>query len=170
VDDLRTDRHAITADLQLAELKLLVLFQEYQLLLTFEGRDAALQQKQVKCKSEETEIKALTSENRTKLETKEDELQHWVEKLSLIAVEFKALLPDSHPYCETLTKSFKKKIKRSKGREDGDEDEDFDSDNDVGPPFRPHFVACCSLILSTQTDASLCPTLPIFFLNFLPRN
>jgi hypothetical protein len=131
VDDLRTDRHAITADLQLAELKLLVLFQEYQLLLTFEGRDAALQQKQVKCKSEETEIKALTSENKSKLETKEDELQHWVEKLSLIAVEFKALLPDSHPYCETLTKIFKKKIKRSKGREDGDEDEDFDLDNDV---------------------------------------
>lgn len=131
VDDLRTDRHSITADLKLAELKLLVLFQEYQLLLTFEGRDAALQQKQVKCKNEETEIKALSSENKAKLETKEDEIQHWTEKLALLAQEFKAMLPDSHPYCEVLTKIFKKKIKRSKGRDDGEEEEDYDDNDDV---------------------------------------
>jgi len=131
VDDLRTDRHSITADLKLAELKLLVLFQEYQLLQTFEGRDASLQQKQVKCKTEESEIKALKSENKTKLETKEEELQHWTEKITSIAGEFKAMLPDSHPYCETLTKIFKKKIKRSKGREDGDEEEDYDDDDNV---------------------------------------
>jgi WD40 repeat protein len=140
VDDLRTDRHAITADLKLAELKLLVLFQEYQLLLTFEGRDAALQQKQLKCKSEETEIKSLTAENRSKLESKEDELQNWVEKLSLISSEFKTMLPDSHPYCETLTKIFKKKIKRSKGRDDGADEEDYESDDGVR-----NCTCCCFL-------------------------
>ena len=147
VDDLRTDRHAISADLKLAELKLLVLFQEYQLLQTFEGRDAALQQKQIKCKTEESEIIALKSDNKSKLETKEEELQHWTDKISSIAGEFKAMLPDSHPYCETLTKIFKKKIKRSKGREDGDDEEDYDDDDNVSDflsffPILIYFLGC----------------------------
>jgi WD40 repeat protein len=129
VDDLRTDRHSITADLQLTQLKMLVLYQEYQLLQTFEGRDAALQQKQIRCKGEESEIKALASENKSKLEGKEDEIQHWTDKLAQIQVEFKAMLPDSHPYCETLTKIFRKKIKRNKGREDGDDEDDYDDDD-----------------------------------------
>jgi hypothetical protein len=48
VDELRVDRHAVMTNLKMAELKLLVLFQEYNLLQTFEAQDAALQQKQVR--------------------------------------------------------------------------------------------------------------------------
>mmetsp|Transcript_17896 Transcript_17896/g.30098 ORF Transcript_17896/g.30098 Transcript_17896/m.30098 type:complete len:824 (+) Transcript_17896:3-2474(+) len=130
VDDLRTDRHAVTADLQMAQLKLLVLYQEYCLLQTFESRDAALQEKQVRCKGEETEIKALASDNKSKLDSKDEELLHWDEKLTQITAEFKAMLPDTHPYCEILTRIFRKKIKRNKGNNDGDEDEDYDEDDD----------------------------------------
>jgi len=129
VDDLRTDRHSITSDLLMAELKLLVLFQEYQLLQTFENRDAALQQKQVRCKGEESEIKALASENKSKLDSKDDEIQHWVEKLNQITSEFKVMLPDTHAYCEMLTRIFKKKIKRNKGNKDGEDDEDYENED-----------------------------------------
>lgn len=135
INELRLDRHILTADIKLSELKLLILYQEYQLLLTFETKDMTLQQKQIKCKTEETEIKSLANENKSKLESKEEELQHWSEKLTLIGVEFKGMLPDSHPYCETLTKIFRKRIKRSKGREEGDEEEDFDSDGDVSSRY-----------------------------------
>lgn len=129
VDDLRTDRHSITADLKLAELKLLVLFQEYQLLQTFESRDAALQQKQLRCKGEESEIIALANENKAKLESKEDEILHWTDKLAQISQEFKSMLPEVHPYYDTLTRIFRKKVKRTKGHDDADEDDDYEDDD-----------------------------------------
>ena len=69
---------------------------------------------------------------------------HWVEKLGLISAEFKQMLPDSHPYCETLTKIFRKKIKRNKGRDDGEEEEEFDSDNEVSSEF------CTCVIISSS--------------------
>jgi WD40 repeat protein len=134
IDELRADRHRITSDLKLSEFKLLTLFQEYRLLLTFEGRDNALHQKQLRCKGEESEIVTLSYDNKVKLETKTEEIQTWNEKLSQITFEFKAILPENHPYIETLTKIFKKKIKRSKpGVENDNEDEEgeeFEDDDD----------------------------------------
>lgn len=129
LDDLRVERHQIIGNLKLAEFKLLTLFQEYQLLQTFEFRDNTLQQKQVRCKSEESEIVALGSENKSKLESKTEEIQHWNEKLTNVTAEFKSLLPDNHPYLETLTKIFKKKIKRSKGGDEENEDEDYEDED-----------------------------------------
>jgi hypothetical protein len=130
VDDLRVDRHQVLADLKLAELKLLTLYQEFKLLQTFEARDNALQQKQVRCKGEESEIMTLSSENKARLEGKLEEIHLWNEKLIQIAAEFKSLLPDNHPYLETLTRIFKKKIKRSKGSEDENEDEDMEEEEE----------------------------------------
>lgn len=130
VDELRVDRHQVLADLKLAELKLLTLYQEYKLLQTFEARDFALQQKQVRCKGEESEIYGLSFENKSRLEGKLEEIQHWNEKLSQIQLEFKSLLPDNHPYLETLTKIFKKKIKRSKGGEDENEEDDMEEEEE----------------------------------------
>jgi WD40 repeat protein len=140
VDDLRLDRHSIIADLKLAELKLLTLFQEFKLLQTFESRDNTLQQKQVRCKGEETEIITLGNENKLRLEGKNEEIQHWNEKLNSINVDFRAMLPDSHPYVEMLSKIFKKRVKRNKGGgddegeeedyDDGDDEEDDDDDDD----------------------------------------
>lgn len=134
IDELRADRHRITSDLKLSEFKLLTLFQEYRLLLTFEGRDNALHQKQLRCKGEESEIVTLSLDNKVKLEGKIEEIQTWNDKLAQITSEFKQILPENHPYIETLTKIFKKKIKRSKpGAEndnDEEEEEDFDDDDD----------------------------------------
>ena len=117
IDELRLDRHVFSSDLKLAELKLLTLYQEYKLLQTFETKDNTLQQKQIRCKGEEAEILSQFNDGKDKLETKLDELRHWNEKLAQLSIECKALLPDSHPYMEALTKIFKKKVKRSKGGE-----------------------------------------------------
>ena len=115
IDDLRLDRHIITSDLKLAELKLLALYQEYKLLQTFETKDNALQQKQIRCKGEEAEILSQSNDCKNKLEIKQDEIRHWNEKLAQLSSECKALLPDNHTFLEPLMKIFKKKVKRSKG-------------------------------------------------------
>lgn len=134
VDELRVDRHRVTSDLKLAEFKLLSLYQEYKLLQTFEGRDNALHQKQLRCKGEESEIVTLSYDNKLRLEAKTEEIQTWNEKLAQITSEFKAMLPENHPYLETLTKIFRKKIKRAKAGGDNEnedeEEEDLDDEDD----------------------------------------
>lgn len=131
IDDLRVDRHSAVADIKLAEITLLIQFQEYKLLQTFEARDDALYHKQIRCKGEETEIKSNSNDNKVKLEAKQEEIQHWNEKLKQILSDFRSVVPDSHPYVEPLTKIFKKKIKRNKGNDRDDDDEDYEeSDND----------------------------------------
>jgi len=133
LEDLRQDRHVISADLKLAELKLLVLYQEYMLLLTYEGRDAALQQKQQRCKREKGEILAVLSDCNVKLEAKSEDMAEWTDKAASVVAELGVLIPESNPYFEILSKIFKKKIKRSrKGAEDqdGDEEEEVEDDDD----------------------------------------
>lgn len=147
IEDLRLERHSIISDLKLAELKLLTLSQEHMLLLTFEERDSALQQKSSRCRKEKNEIQTTTSDILAKLEVKQEEMTMWTSKQSNLTVEFRALVPESHAYADTLSKIYRKKIKRSKGMEDGDgddfdeeeeedEDEDFDDEEveDICPP------------------------------------
>jgi WD40 repeat protein len=151
LDELRIQRHQITTDLKLAEFKLLTLYQEYLLLQTFEARDNLLQQKQVKNKSDEKDNYSLSYENKMKLESKLEEIQHWNEKLLSITNELKSVLPDSHPYYDILHKIFRKKVKRNKSHEDenengeeedeqsddgddGDEDDELEEVEDICPP------------------------------------
>ena len=53
IEQLRRDRHVTVTRLVLAEIRTLVLLQEFQLLQTFEDKDNALHQKQLKCIREE---------------------------------------------------------------------------------------------------------------------
>lgn len=128
VDDLRIQRHQITSDLKLAEFRLLTLYQEYLLLQTFEAKDNLLQQKQIKNKNDEKDNYSLIYENKMKLESKLEEIQHWNEKLSSITNELKAVLPESHPYYDILSKIFRKKVKRNKNADDEDDDANEDDD------------------------------------------
>ena len=122
LDDLRLDRHTIISNLKLAELKLLVLYQEYELLLTFEGRDVALQQKQFNCQREKADNIANISESQAKLNVKMEDLKQWSDKIQRIFEEFRQNIPDTHPSSEILGKIFRKKIKRVK-TVDGEDDE-----------------------------------------------
>lgn len=149
VDNLRVERQQLTGDLKQAELKLLTYFQEYQLLLQFEGRDLALQQKQTRSKRESAEISTQIAELEVKLEGKREELKHWQGKGAVVANEFRSLIPENHAYVEQLTKIFRRKIKRKQGGDDGaeeddqqeqDEDEDEDDEDEDAEDVCP--VGC----------------------------
>lgn len=137
VDELRVERHALIVNLKQAELKLLVLFQEYMQLLTFETRDNALQAKHAKCMREKSEIISGTLDLHGKMEVKMDELKSWNEKAEQVLASFHQLVPSSYPFADQLMKIFKKKIKRNKhsvggenGEEEEFEEEEDDSDED----------------------------------------
>jgi hypothetical protein len=147
VEELRIERQQLTGDLKQAELKLLTYFQEYQLLLQFEGRDLALQQKQLKSVKESADIRAQVSELEVKLDGKREELKHWQEKGTVVATEFRSVVPENHSFVDQLTKIFRRKIKRTKmggdaaeaeeeeqdlGEDDEDEEDDEESE-DVCP-------------------------------------
>ena len=130
LEQLRVDRHQVLADLKLAELKMLCLFQEFKLLQTFESKDLALQQRQKRCEGEKNEIAANMSDQKAKLDVRMDDMKGWIEKLGAIHTDLKIALPDSNPFSEILNKIYKKKIKRSKVGADGDEDEEEEEEED----------------------------------------
>ena len=94
LEQLRVDRHGMLADLKLAELKLLVMFQEYKMLKTYEVKDIALQQRQKKCIGEKNEITGNMTEYKLKLDVKLDDSQIWNDKIASVASDLKAILPD----------------------------------------------------------------------------
>ena len=130
LDDLRLDRHTIVSDLKLAELKLLVLFQEFELLLTFEGKDISLQQKLLTCQRDKAENIANIDEHQSKLSIKMEDLKQWTEKIHRLHVEYKEQILDSNPYAETLGKIFRKKIKRAKVNDNEESEDDYEDDDD----------------------------------------
>jgi hypothetical protein len=129
LDDLRLDRHTIVSNLKLAELKLLVLYQEYELLLTFEGKDISLQQKLLSYQKDKAENISSVNENQGKLNIKNEDLKQWQDKVQRISDEYKQNIADTHPSAEILGKIFRKKIKRAKAN-DGDDDDDYEDDDD----------------------------------------
>jgi hypothetical protein len=130
LEQLRVDRHSLLADLKLAELKLLVMFQEYEMLRTYEVKDIALQNRQTKCAGEKSEISGNMTEFKMKLEVKMEDLKGWNEKIVSISTDLKNVLPSSHFFADTLNKIFKKKIKRNKAGVDDDEEEEEEDDVD----------------------------------------
>ena len=69
--ELRRDRMSVLSDLKIAELRLLVCYQEYCQLLQFESRDIALQQRQMRTKAEKSEIHANIIELQSRAQTKQ---------------------------------------------------------------------------------------------------
>lgn len=131
LEDLRQDRHTTIADLKLTELKLVVLFQEFVLLLTFEAKDSALQQKQLRCQREKTEIISTVSDCQTKLDSKLEVMKEFSDKAAMVLVELRETVSESNPFFDILNKIFKKKIKRAhKGAGDQDDEEEEEEEDD----------------------------------------
>lgn len=116
VFELRRDRLQVMSDLKIAELRLLVCFEEYLQLLQFESRDVALQQRQVRARTEKDEIRASISELQSRLQAKQVEMAAWEEKAAALLGDCMALVPTTHPFHEHLLKIFKRKIKRRKNK------------------------------------------------------
>lgn len=114
IKELIVERHNIISELKLHELQLVTLFQEYQLLLTFEDKDMSLQLRQQRCQGELNEMMSSMDEVKVKLDLKLEELNNLQNKMSSVNNELKNILPENHPNNDILTKIFKKKIKRIK--------------------------------------------------------
>jgi len=130
IDLLRISRHETNADIKLAELKLLALFQEYQLLLTFESRDISLQNKRLKCQKEKNEIQSNLNDLLRKLEVRTVESKDWQSKLQLIQLDMAQLVPSTNPYNDILNKVFKKKVKPAKATQNDDEEDEEEEEEE----------------------------------------
>ena len=132
LDELRNYRFELLSGLKLAEIKLLTLYQEYTLLLTFESKDDTLHQKQVRCLADKKDNALQQSEQKSKLELREGDLQVLKAKLAAVTAELKQILPDNHPFNEQLMKIYKKKLKRVKqgGNDDEEEEEEEEEEDD----------------------------------------
>jgi WD40 repeat protein len=129
VEQMRADRHALLADIKLAELKLMNLFQEFIILLNFEVQDNQLLDKQTRSKKDSVVISQEVFGLQTMLEQLIAEKTEYSEKLAQIAVEYEETLSESHPYFDQLRKIYKKKSRRNPV-DDGDDDEEEDEEED----------------------------------------
>ena len=82
--------------MKLAELKLLVMFQEYKMLKTYEVKDVTLQQRQKKCVGDKDEITGNMTEYKLKLNMKLDDLQIWNDKIAALSTELHIVLPERY--------------------------------------------------------------------------
>ena len=130
VEQLRRDRHVTATRLVLAELRVLVMLQEFQLLQTFEEKDNMLHQKQVRCLREKNEISSGSAQLQEVMGSKTTEISEWKDKHVAIFSEFEECVPDSSPFIDVLTKIFKRKIKRRKMTEGEDEESEEETDDD----------------------------------------
>ena len=137
---LRRERFTLSADLKTTELKMLVLFQELQLLNEFEIREVKLMERLAKQQKAKEDIIISIDGCQVKLEAKTQQVAELLKTDEQIMKELKTMCGDS-PFWEALLKTFKRKIKRAKPKEiTGDDDEDdseeessdddYDSDSD----------------------------------------
>ena len=147
IEELRLSRHVTIGRLLLAELRMIVLLQEFQLLHTFEDKDNALHQKQVRCMREKNELVSQANETESRFTSKKAALTEFQEKSAAVSSEYETLVPPTDPFVEILTKIFKRKIKKRKMTDDGEEeeeesdeeedDDDEDEDDDDFEEFCP---------------------------------
>jgi hypothetical protein len=136
IEELSYERSQLIADLKFGEIKLICLYQEYLILLTFEDRDISIQQKQKHFIIEKNDLEQTILQNKEKVELKNFELDKCNEKLIQLGIEVPKNFPDLYPYCEILTKIYKKKIKRKRsGDNDGDDEGDDNDDDDDDDNF-----------------------------------
>lgn len=114
VDVLRQDRAVLEADLKAADIKLLLLYQEWVLLKEFEKFDIALSEKLDSKKGEKLEIDGKINECRDRLASKKEEIELVIQKEKQIQSEFQHLLGENNKNEEYITKVYKRKIKRAK--------------------------------------------------------
>merc|ERR1711871_1301653 len=91
-----------------------VMANEYQMLLDFESKDAALAQKLAKAQKAKEDVAHEIDSCGEKLVQKQEELAVWQEKDKLIMEEFSKLVGASNQFEPQLLKMFKRKIKRAK--------------------------------------------------------
>lgn len=130
VYEMRREKYRLDADLKATDLKLLVLYQELELLKQFEPAEKALFEKFAKCQQQKSAYVAAMSECETDLAQRLEEIKSWQEKDKALVAEFNtAVGGQKSDFFTQLLKIFKKKVRRSRNKPDS-MDADEDSDND----------------------------------------
>jgi WD40 repeat protein len=101
-------------DLKAADVKLLLLLQEWILLKEFEKFDNALSEKLDAKRAEKLDIDSKIDECQDKLGVKKEEIEGVIQKEKQIHAEFTLLLGENNKNEEYITKIYKRKIKRTK--------------------------------------------------------
>lgn len=133
---LRTIRHEkfeLDVTIKNADLRLLTLFEELQLLKEFEKQENLLADKVEMKNTEKIDMQTKISDCQTRLTKKKKDLENLSEKEKQLYATFMQSLGENNRFADYLTKVFKKRIKRKKAKAsdgDGDSDEDSESDSD----------------------------------------
>jgi len=132
LEELRTEKLKLEADLKTTDLRKLVLFKELQLLKEFEKKDISLAKRLESKHSEKSEIVSKVAECQDKLAQKKVEIERLLEKDKMIMSEFHSALGDNNKFYDLLLKIFKKKIKRRvrKGGMEGEGGDDYNSEDE----------------------------------------
>ncbi|KAL1522827.1 hypothetical protein AB1Y20_017796 [Prymnesium parvum] len=132
LDELRTEKLKLEADLKTTDLRKLVLFKELQLLKEFEKKDVSLAKRLEQKHYEKTDIVSKVAECQDTLAQKKLEIERLLEKDKMIMSEFHSALGDNNKFYDQLLKIFKKKIKRRvrKAGMEGDGGDDYNSDDE----------------------------------------
>ncbi|CEO97919.1 unnamed protein product (mitochondrion) [Plasmodiophora brassicae] len=141
VDEMRDEKFRLENDLKQTEIRMLTLYQELQLLKSFDDRESKLNAQLEKARADKAQVVLDLTECQAKIADRLQEIVAWQQKDQRIAAEFNAIVGgDKHPSYAALLKVFRKKIKRAKKKavKEGDDDNasnnsdvsDSDSDDD----------------------------------------
>eukprot|EP01105_Mastigella_eilhardi_P016796 TRINITY_DN3842_c0_g1_i4.p1 TRINITY_DN3842_c0_g1~~TRINITY_DN3842_c0_g1_i4.p1 ORF type:complete len:369 (-),score=137.36 TRINITY_DN3842_c0_g1_i4:895-2001(-) len=136
-EDLNTLRKAkfhLEADLKVADMKMLLLFQELSLLKDFEKQDTTLNETLKARRNEKAKFVAQAEELSEKLAPLVEEMTKTVQQVKELEDELSKLLvaPTATAFAEALTKTFERTPKRANktaaAEQDLDEEKDLDAD------------------------------------------
>lgn len=128
--ELRREKLRLEVDLKSADMKMLVLHRELDLLQECEIRDRALKDRYEAKARERADVVERITECQRRLEAKSEEVDALVESKKAIMVDFDRAVEEGSTFREPLQKIFLKKIKRIKKRSAEDDDDDYDSDDE----------------------------------------
>merc|ERR1711871_1040662 len=127
---IRVERFKLMGDLKAADMRMVLLYQELELLKEFEKRENVLNQKLADCHGKKEQVDAQIAECTTKMTDKLAQVERVKEQKKEIEAQLYTVVGEQHPHFEALQTIFFKKIKRSKKKEGGDGDGDSDEEDD----------------------------------------
>ncbi|KAK2964839.1 putative Cilia- and flagella-associated protein 44 [Blattamonas nauphoetae] len=130
LDELRKSRFRLMSEMKAADLRLITLFEEFNLLKEFEEQDEVLSQAYIECRSEKAEIAKQMLWSKKKMELKKKELLELRAKEEEMRAKFDRTMADhkgeDSPFFSKMLKLFEHNIKKKV-----DENESEDSDSSV---------------------------------------
>ncbi|XP_067931339.1 cilia- and flagella-associated protein 44-like [Watersipora subatra] len=120
----------LDVDLKNADLRYIILFEEFLLLKEYEKHENTLGNRLAAKQQEKIDQQTKVAEVAQKIEIKKKDIEKLQEKEKALHAMFIQSLGDNNKFSDYLTKVFKKKIKRSKKKENAGGDSDDESEEE----------------------------------------